>query len=311
MDVIEFKIRGTSRKVKVPASWNELSKQDLLLIYSCIFHNPGSETTLQKWTSLKMISIAKHLLGLDEAFLTVWENDCIQSDPEDGQAVFYDELRQVVHTAIGGLFEIVTDEDGNTMYSTKLNLTVCPYPELMFTMKQGKREVPKWLYAPGEGLGNITIYELGYLWTMFENYIRDDGPRKELWVNELIAAMYRPSRPRTKEEAEMAWGGDRRTPLRRYEAKVEERIKLMGQMNVIIKRVILFWFTSCRQAIVDQYPQVFKRASKVGWQNRTDFGWAGVLLALSGGVAHLNAVSDQHYSNALTWLAIQEDATPS
>lgn len=297
----DFHIKETQYSVSVPASWNDLDLRNLLLVYGSIFHNPGSERTLHKWTSLKMISIAKHLLGIDEMLLTAWENDCTLSDAEYGEATFYDELRQVVHGAIGGLFDIIVDEDGNTTYSTKMNLTKCPYPEMCLVLKGKKRDEVKWFYAPADGLDNITIYELGMCFTLFERYLELGD---EDLVHELIATMYRPSKPRTKEEADANWFGDRRMPFRKYESKVDERKKYFGELNVLQKRVILFWFACCRQAIIDNYPLVFKKRSQ---SEKSDYGWAGVLLELAGGPKDVEKVDDAHYSTALTWLSMKEE----
>jgi hypothetical protein len=129
----------------------------------------------------------------------------------------------------------------------------------------------------------------------------------EKYVHELLAVLYRPSRPRRAEDAVNDWGGDRRVKLRGYESKAEERRETMAKLNVIVKRVLLFWFASCRQQIINRYPEVFARRSAVNTSDSAKYGWAGVLLGLAGGVADLDKVSDTHYSNALTWLAMQPD----
>ena len=93
--------------------------------------------------------------------------------------------------------------------------------------------------------------------------------------------------------------------MRRYEAKVAERAELVKMVDPLVKRVILFWFASCREDIANQYPKVFKRSGGSG--KSSEYGWAGVLLRVAGGPAGLDTVADQHHSNALIWLSMERD----
>lgn len=310
---ITIEISGVKRDVIVPSSWNDLSLRSLLLFYETMFTTPGDEFTQSAFTMVKLLSMAQYMLKLDNAALATWEADCIRNaaaDPDalvSGEDAFLDELHQVLHATIGGLFIIEKTESGATTYALKYNRTVTPYPSLHYTPKvaKGTRKMGKTqvLYAPGDGLGNITIYELGYTFTLFETYLETQD---ESFADTLMAVLYRPSRPLTKKEKDSNWQGDRRMPLRGYEAKIIERSKMMKTLDPMCRRVIMFWFTSCRHAIVSAHPKVFK-ASLSDNQKEIGYGWGGVLLSIAGGPAHLNEVADQHYSNALTWLSMKAD----
>ena len=241
-----------------------------------------------------------------------WEADCIAEDAEYGHLTFLDELKQVMVPALKGLFEVKVDEEGGTSYAVKFNRTKNLWPALSTPPPapppKGRGVAPNkpsvtWYYAPKDGLENLTLYELAYTFGVYEAFVRTGDERL---VNQLIGALYRPSRPKTAAETETDWRGDRRQPLRNAEGMVNKRAKLAATLPVLTKRMIVFWFASCREAIVARYPKVFVKAEngKVGGQN---YGWGGVLLSIAGGPAGLDAISDQHYSNALTFLSMKED----
>lgn len=304
MNTITIKVGNRSRNVICPQSWNDLDLRTLLAFYQTLFANNGDEYTVSMFTMVKLIGMTRMLLNLTDSDLAKWEADCLRENPEEGAAIFADELRQIIHAALAGLFQIVEEEGKGTAYQCRLNLTKCPYPTLTHTQKgNGKRPgKTTYYYCAADGLGNVTIYELGMLYTLYENYVNTNDPQ---WADQLIATMYRTAKPATKDNVEMGYEGDRRQPLRRYESKVTERAELVRNMSPLVKRVILFWFASCRQYIAEQYPKVFKKSSGSG--KGSEYGWAGVLLRVAGGPAALPTVADQHHSNALTWLSIEQD----
>jgi hypothetical protein len=311
MQTIDINIGNLARKISIPEGWNDLNLKSLLLFYNTLFPAPGDEYVGSAFTMVKLISMAQHVLGLEMDHMAKWEADCnadAQVDPENGvtgEMIFLSELRDVLHNALSGLFSIETDENGATTYAVRYNLTKNPYPALTSTpvVKKGQRKPQKlqFLYAPGDGGNNFSIYELGMTFTLYENYLKTGD---EAFADQLLAVLYRPSRPMTKLEGESGWQGDRRQPIRKYEAKIDDRAKLIRTLPVLTRRVLLFWFASCRQTIVDAYPKVFKPAKD---SNKPGYGWGGVLLSIAGGPAGLDLIADQHFGNALTWLSMKED----
>ena len=299
---IILNVSGKTRKVRIPEGWNDLPTDKLLAFYDLLFTAPGDEFTASAFTSVKLLSIMQHLLGVGSEFLVQWEAQRIKGDPEFGALGFLDELRQTMHYAIKDLFE-VNEADGVTTYAAKLNLTKNPWPQLNGPGKN-KKQKQRAFYAPDDELANLTIYELGMTFSYFEAYLNTGD---EEHAHNLIAMLYRPSRPITTKERESAWGGDRRQALRGYEGKIEERVKLVKTLPLLVRRVILFWFAGCRQQIVNTYPKVFKSDSGSG--RSTNYGWGGVLLSIAeaGPMGNLNEVSDNHYSNALTYLSMKAD----
>lgn len=300
---IEIQVGNKSRKVQAPASWNDLDQRTLHLFYQTLFTAPGDEFTATAFTAVKLISMTRALLGMDDAMMAQWEHDCLRQDPENGQTVFFAELKSLITAVLSGLFSIEETEEGNTVYACRLNLTRNPYPKLSHTTrnKKGEKKKTTWLYCAEDGLANITIYELASTFTIFEQYLAMDN---EALANQLIGTLYRPGKPQSRLNLESEYQGDRRQPLRKYEKKVAERAALAATLPPLVKRLILFWFASCRQQIVERYGKVFKPSSG---DSKPGYGWGGVLLAIAGGPTGLESIADQHYSNALTWLAMKED----
>lgn len=307
-NTIQIQIGNRRREVIAPESWNALDLRTLLMFYKTLFTNVGDEYTLSAFTAVKLISMTRYLLRMTDADMAKWESDCMKQDEENGATIFAEEMRFVMHAALEGLFKIEEDEDGGaTRYSCRLNLTKNPYPMLSHTPapkgKSKKARKTTVFHCAADGLANISIYEMGALFTLFENYLNTQDMR---WVDQLIATLYRPSKPVTKYNLETAYEGDRRQPYRKYEAKVAERAELVAGMPEDVKRVVLFWFASCRQAIAEAYPKVFKRSGDGGKQG-ANYGWGGLLLNIAGGPVGLEAVADQHHGNALTWLSMEEE----
>ncbi len=303
-NTITIQVGNSRRDVVAPESWNSLELRTLMLFYQTLFTTAGKEYNRSGWTNVKLITMTQHILRVDGAFLARWEADCIEEDTQFGDIIFLEELQQILQAALAGLFDVQEDTENGTSYAPKLNLTNNPYPSMSHTEPAPKGRKPKvtWYYAPENGLANITLYELAYTFTLFENYLKTND---DAVADLLIATLYRPSRPETRAERESGWFGDRRVPLRRHEKKIEERAAQVRTMPALTRRLIVFWFASCRQGIISTYGKVFKRD---GDESRAlGYGWGGVLLAMAGGPAGLDAIADQHFSNGLTWLSMKED----
>lgn len=304
MNTIEIHIGKTAKKVIAPESWNDLPTRQLLLFYETLFNNTGDEFTANVFTSVKLITMAQMVMNVDTAFMAKWEGERIKEDPENGYLVFLADLKQVITAALGGLFEI--SEEDSTSYSIKFNLTKNPYENLVHTpQKKGKKPVKStWMYAPADELANITIYELAYTFQLYEAYLSTGD---EHLAMQLIGCLYRPSRPETKADRESGWFGDRRQPLRKYEAKIDERAKLADGLPMLTKRVILFWFASCRDHIVKQWPQVFKKSDGEGTGSGNHWGDLLLSVAETAVFGPLDNTADQHYSNVLQLLTKRDN----
>lgn len=308
---VSITINGREFSATPPPSWDALDNAALLQFYAVAFAETtqGSASFTAALTNLQLLVIARALLGIGDDDLKAWEADCIAGE-ENGEGVFAEELRAVVHALIEGLFDIATDEETRqTTYAIRLNRLRCPYPELIQPPKPGRyrsrrleAQHTRHYHAPADGLGNLSIYELAATFSRFEAYLATGDERHAL---ELLAILYRPPKAATKENREQGYEGDIRQPYRHRENVAAQRVPLVASLPLLVRRVLLFWFASCRAHIVKQYPKVF--SAPAGEGSAPGYGWAGVLLSVAGGPAGLDAVADQHYSNTLTWLSMKAE----
>lgn len=301
-----MKVRINDREIPVAQSWNELPLRMQMFIYGVLMTDVGKVFETHELIHAKKMIIVQHLLGLSDQFMKDWAKDVKDVEGESAEEVFFAELDEVLRVA-DFLFErIPGEEDEPDKYQINLGLTRCPYP--VVTFPKGNKK--KYYYGPADGLENITIYEMGTLFTLFENFLKTQD---EAIANELIATMYRPSKPSTRANKQSGYAGDRRLPLRDHEAMIKKRIPRMAKMPRNAKQIILFWLASCRHQIIKAFPNVFDSGSSSDpndpWKNNTgnDYGWGGVLLSLADGLVNLDTISDKNHYDALTYLSYLED----
>lgn len=308
----EIEVDGV--KVTPPSSWNDLSDRDCMRYYDLIFSNTLTDESVTAFTMLKLIDMARDMCGVSVDDIGQIEKASKQVYGEEmGEQVFLAQLREMVHTMIEGLFNIEHDDEGNVTYSVKFNRTRNLWTSIeydqnnRYNRKKPSRTAPKrYLYPPADMLANVTIYELGTLFTIFEQYLMN--PERTELIDRLIATMYRPMKEVNAFNMDSNFEGDRRQPLRRHESRIDDRQKLVAQLPMLVKRTILFWFASCRMEITRAYPKVFRKQS-ASTTNNANYGWGGVLLKVAemGPMGTLNEVADQPFSNVLTYLSMKDD----
>lgn len=299
--VIEIKTESQIRRVEIPQSWNALTLRQQIICYGILMTDAGAYYEPQELPPLKKIQLIMGLLSLDETFMRTWEEDNIaEMGPEDGHLLFLSELDNIL-AAANFLFKPAESPITNHQSPIIINLglTKNPFPILERPHKITKRPVR--YFGPADGLENVTIYELGVAFNLFEKFMQT---RQESYAITLLATLWRPGKPVTPENKRSAYQGDRRLPYLHHEATVAMREKHIATLPLQVRHLLLFWFASCRQAIVDSYPNVFTGQPQ---SDGNQYGWGGVLLSLAGGIVHLDAVAQQPHSNALAYLSYLED----
>lgn len=292
------------KKAELPQNWNDLSLQQQLECYNILTAGAGRIFSPAEVLPAKRIALVARLLKLDDNDMHTWRQDCrnAEGNDEDGDLVFFAELSALLSTT-DFLFDL-KEEDGNTLFQVKLGLTKCPWPTLRYNTQKGKR---KTYHAPADGLANFTLYELALTFSIFERYLQSND---EADANELIATIYRPSKPQTQHNRQSGYEGDRRLPIYKHESMVPKRQARIASLPKETKQLILFWFASCRQSIIDSFPNIFdapKEMEIAGERMGNDYGWGGMLLALAGGIVHLAQVNQEPYENGLIYLSYLED----
>lgn len=284
--------------ITVPDSWNECGTRQVLVLYQILFSNvePVQQPHI---LAAKRIQAMQALTGWDDAFLKRLEADMTAEagGEEEGRHTFAAMLDAAAKDITKPYLE--TGEDGAT--SVRYTLTRNPFPELSWKQRGKRRSY----HGPADGLANLSIYELCVAFTLLEAYLKKpaDGT-----ADELIATLYRPPKPPTPENKARAYEGDRRQPYQGYEAATPGRKKRIATLEPLVKKVLVFWFACCRQDIVSRYENLFsqdkrKDVERVG----NDYGWGAMLIQLAGGLANLNAIGQQSWQNAFTYLSYLED----
>lgn len=308
--------------INTKEDWNELTLEEQLTCYAILMQETGNLLEAHEVLPTKRIFLLKELMKVGDEFFAAWMKDLIEEDPQDGLDVFHEQLKYLSDEVTGFFFDEQEneDEDAPKQFTMALGLTKCPYPQIsrklklyqkeknFQNLKKAKKEIT--FYGPGDGLENITIYELGTAFTLFENYLNAEREEKQKdvnkYVNQLIATLWREGKTDHKANRLAAFQGDRRLPLLNYEAAVDRRIKPISMLPKSVKQLILFWFASCRQKIINSYPLIF-RLPEGGASSKNNYGWAGTLFALSKDFDKVDVVSQQNANTALLYLSYLED----
>ncbi len=314
--IMQIKINNTL--TEVAESWNDLNLEQQIACYQIIMQDTDSEFLSHEVIELKRINLMQYLLGIDEDFLEEWEADCISVHGEEGWLVFSDELKQVATATTAFFFQEVTQKDaeGNETkaFTYALGLTNNPYPFFIIKKKASKairrrnkknalkKYQDKKLFGPMNGLKNVSLYELATTFTLFENYLQT---KDESIIDTLIATLYRPKKRPTEKNLESGYEGDFRLPYLKHESTVAQRVPTVQRFHVLAKALVVFWFASCRQEIIESYPNVF--VQNTSDRKTNNYGWGGVIMQLSEGIVNLDAVSSQNYANALTYLSMLDE----
>ena len=291
-------IEINGKRIPIPSTWNDLTLRQALACYQIIGMDTWGIFSAEELLHAKRLQIMMELCNIDHAFLEDWKAQEIEADPAEGANIFYSGLNTLSNTITAFAFQ----EKAQGGYQLALTYTKTPWPYLEAKYRGGKLR----LYAPADQLSNVTIYELGMSFMALERFLQDQD---EDALFELLAILYRPMKPATAENKRSAYQGDRRLPLLHHEATLPARKKHMRKLPELVRNFLVFWFASCRQQIISSYPNIFSSNphGTAGEAAGNDYAWGGVLLNLADGLPNLDAVAQQHYANALTYLSMLED----
>lgn len=274
----------------VPATWNDLPNELLLPILAIITLS-GQERALTQaelipYLRLNILAVLLHT-DLDLLFQEVGAG-------ADAGA----EEREIAMADLQPLLDLITfpfyapDPEKPTQLAVHFGLTRCPFPAIQ---SPGGYD---WA-APSDALANITIWELAYVLPLADDY---GEQRNDETLCLLLAALYRQQKCATPENLQAEYHGDIRVPLYRSEHLVAVRAREWRRAPHIVKQALWFWFSSCRQAIVQNPSFAILFESTGGKED--PYGWAGTLLHLAGNqVMNMDRLADVPYDSALLQLA--------
>jgi hypothetical protein len=314
----------SDRLIAVADSWNDLSLADLYAAYAILMSDAPAflEPTEVIWA--KRLSLFMHFTGSTDADIDAWRSSCMEEHgAEDGHYVFMEEIDEVL-SHFSALIEPVetgharspsADAEAGALsgveagalsgvearlYQVKLGRTKCPYRII------SHKEVGFEWHAPADELENLNIYELGQAFTLFEKYL---DSLNEDYIHQLIATLYRPAKPGTQYNIDSDYEGDIRLPYNRHERTVAQRAPYIKMLPELTKQLLLFWFASCRQKIIGDYPNLFTppedepQGERVG----NDYGWGGIIMALADNVTQIDQIAEKPFHNVFTYLSFLDD----
>lgn len=291
------KVTINDNTIEVPNNWNHLPLKKQLYCYAILLTDTKHLLSPQEVLPAKKIMLMQALLDMDDDYLKLWKEDCLIVDPEMGETIFNSEVAELSKIADCFFDRIEPEQIGDPeTFQIKLGLTKNPFPEI-----ERKKQKKKY-YGPADELENLTIAELGDTFTFFENFLKTND---EDWANKLIATLYRPAKQKTKANKQSAYGGDIRQPYIGHEAMVKKRKEKVKLLPPPVKQLIIFWFASCRQHIINSYQNIF--VAPEGEQAGNNYGWGGVIMSLADGLQNIDAVAAQPANTALIYLSYLED----
>lgn len=287
--------RFQSFKTEIPQTWNECTREQAMMLYQIIMQQEGTPQE-------KRLEVMRELTTLSIRELELMRQDFQNEFKDLGDTFYFDQINTLCEQIADPFFDIqVDDETGEKHYSIRLELTKNPYPYLIYSAQKKER---RRLYACEDRFENMTIYELGTVFTLFEQFLRQ--PENISLVDRLLAVIYREPKSATPENRQSGYNGDIRRPLMGEEGMVARRAAHFAGVPEIIKQIMLFWVGSCRESIVKEFPNIFG-AEVAQAASEKNFGWGGILLSIANGPAMLDEVAKQPWGNVFVWLSMLED----
>ena len=115
----------------------------------------------------------------------------------------------------------------------------------------------KKLYGPESEFDNILMAEFHHTELAFYN-IANNPEQEEDAINELVAILYRPRKPKPY-DIKRNKEGDVRIPF--HYAEVVWNKKIVAKWPMHVKAGIVMWYDGCRQLLRELYPQAFSQKS--------------------------------------------------
>lgn len=149
----------------------------------------------------------------------------------------------------------------------KIDLTNNPMPEISVRFKK--------FYGPANGLSNISLAEFAYADLAFIDFVKN---KKQESLDKLVAILYRKIAENYNPDR-IDFKNDKRQPFNSY--KITHNTKIITNLNVSYKILILIFYFGCRNQICKLYKNVFnpKVTSKAASLN---LGFLEVIFELSG-----------------------------
>jgi hypothetical protein len=291
-------------EIQTAEGWNDLfvkyghtdGLRKAMIIAEVIAQDVENAVDAQTELVMKKIEVFKVLTGWNQKNLDALKTSLMYDDMENGEEEFYLIIEKMLHCT-DAFFNVVEDEEGNAMADMAHTLTICPYPTLAYNYREkggrssgNKKQL---LCAPKSDMENISFSEFMSLMTLTDKYLKT-GDIKH--IDRLLATLYRPMKPKTEDNIENAYYGDKRVKL--IDAAVDVRVGKFTNMAKEARQILILWLLSCRAMFVQKYKDLFDTDIDAPDDGT---GWAGVLVAMSNGdITRQQSIQDQSAHDVLT-----------
>lgn len=259
-----------------PESWEEVSKQQVHDIAWALLNS----ATIQDFKSrlmLRWLKLEGKIYSFNEKIYT---NQGSKRKTlrlhRQGKAMFisFDDWYRVCET-LDWMF--VASSDGKKQYF-RSSITENPVP--VINIKKGRTR----LFGPDDFLANCSAIEFAKADTRLISF-RNTG--KEQYLNELIAALYRPRR-RFRNLSRMITGNYDNGFRVKYSDTHLANAGNIAKIQPEIRHAILIWFEGCCTAMAQKYDSVFS-----GGESADDGkGWAGVFQRIADKATEIESVME-------------------
>jgi hypothetical protein len=250
-------------EAKLPQRWNELTLAEASILYF-LLRADGIPM------AVALSEAAKLILNIDDNVLKNWRDAFVNAHGLlDGEWIF---AEQWAHTVKAVLKPFI--EQREKSFTTKLELTKCPFPKIQVKMDSRTRN----LYACADNFGNISIGEFAKIDNLCIQYIQN--PTIET-INSILAVIYRPSKPNTKRNRKLKYENDRRIPISEGQYSEKERSEHFLHLNDDVRQMMWFWVTSCREQFYLKWDNVLRSNGEQSNKKLAQFRWAGLFIELA------------------------------
>jgi hypothetical protein len=196
--------------------------------------------------------------------------------------------------ALMPLTDFIFDRNPDGSLSMKLALTKNPLPVI--------KDSHGALYGP-TAFDQLTFYE----WIKADHWFVQVAKGGQRALSMLIATLWRVGKPETKINKALAYNGDRRCPLRPYEALVPAKASQIDTlMQPWQQYMLLHWYAAGRAVLASRWPVLFSPEEAGGEEEKSKFGLAGLLLEVAGGkFGNLNETADTPLNTIMLHLAME------
>lgn len=166
------------------------------------------------------------------------------------------------------------------------------YSKLHVSLLKSFKRAGKIYHAPADALGNCLFAEYIHCETFYVNYCKT---KDQIWLQKIMAVLYRPKKSRTKTDSEN-FDGDIRQPLNDF--LIDKRTEIFSSVPIYIKNMVYLFYSGCHNYIQASFPDVFSGGSTSS--KKKDDVFAG-MMKLVNALANNDVTKNEQIRQSYLW----------